>query len=75
MPDCGGRVAAVHEAVEAYLAQTVAARELEQREHMVNVGVNAAVGQEAEDVQGGIEPLALVDGAPSEPGSRRKSPS
>ena len=38
-------------------------RELEQREHMVNVGVNAAVGQEAEDVQGGIEPLALVDGA------------
>ena len=57
------RVAAVHEAVEAYLAQTVAARELEQREHMVNVGVNAAVGQEAEDVQGGIEPLALVDGA------------
>ncbi len=57
------RVTAVHEAVEAYLAQTVAARELEQREHMVNVGVNAAVGQEAEDVQGGIEPLALVDGA------------
>ena len=58
-----GRVAAVHEAVEAYLAQTVAARQLEQREHMVNVRVDAAVRQQTEDMQGGTEPLALVDGA------------
>ena len=55
------RVTAVHEAVEANLAQTVAACQLEQREHMVNVGMHTAVRQQAENVQGGIEPLALVD--------------
>ncbi len=57
------RVAAVHEAVEAYLAQTVAARELEQRKHVVNVGMHTAVRQQTENVQGGTKPLALVDRA------------
>ena len=56
-------VAAVHEAVEADLAQAVAARQFEQREHVVDVRMHAAVGQQTEDVQGGIEPLALVDRA------------
>ena len=46
-----GRVAAVHEAMEAHLAQTVAARQLEQREHMVNMRVYAAIGQQAENMQ------------------------
>ena len=58
-----GRVAAVHEAVEAHLAQTVAARQLEQREHMVDMRVYAAIGQQAENMQGGVKPLALVDRA------------
>ena len=56
-------VAAVHEAVEADLAQAVAARQLEQREHMVDVRMHAAVRQQAEDVQRRIKPLALVDRA------------
>ena len=56
-----GRVTAVHEAVEAYLAQTVAARQLEQREHVIDMRVYAAVGQQAEDMQRGIKPFALVD--------------
>ena len=57
------RVAAVHEAVEANLAQTIAACQLEQRKHVVNVGMHTAVRQQTENVQGGIEPLALVNSA------------
>ena len=57
------RVAAVHEAVEANLAQTIAACQLEQRKHVVNVGMHTAVRQQTENVQSGIEPLALVDRA------------
>lgn len=57
------RVAAVHEAVEANLAQTIAACQLEQRKHVVNVGMHTAVRQQTENVQGGIKPLALVDRA------------
>ena len=55
------RVTAIHEAVEANLAQTIAACQLEQRKHVVNVGMHTAVRQQTENVQGGIKPLALVD--------------
>ena len=49
--------------MEANLAQTIAACQLEQRKHVVNVGMHTAVRQQTENVQSGIEPLALVDRA------------
>ena len=58
----GGHVAAVQEAVDIHPAQAAALGHLQQGEQVGDVAVDAAVGQQAHQVEGTVPLLAVVHG-------------